>query len=282
VAETAPDVKELLARAAMRQGSEEFRGAKAVKRFRAVFSSIYARDEKGNGQEFSTSTLAFALTAKVRTEMRLSGKTTVTGTTGKKFWIHRQDEKPLDFDPEEPKYAGDARDLESYARWLRLVLRVFFLGNLSESGPAVVQMPAEDFPVPGPDPKDKFAVVLRPVKCVRLDRARAEADKDPALRIYLDAATLDPVAAVILPERPDGPTRTLTFSYDVARRGEERLPAGKAIPKGLRLPFFLSLFETPPGPDAKPAFRISAALDDFAVCDATQLPDALFEMPKTK
>jgi hypothetical protein len=270
---TTPEARALLDLAAKRQGTAEMVGPKAPDRFRAFFATVILHSENEDRLEVTDTNEAFALPAgvreaRVRSEYVQERKRVVLGHDGRFGWMKEGAAPARVFDNRE-RYAEDIRDLDQRRRMLRLSLRVFFLGGLADGRAPVTLLPDEekDFPV-GHKGKSKA------VKCRVLERAADEAAGEPKLRIWLDAGTLDPVAVLLTPARPEEPSFLLTIAFD-----SDEIRKGKKFPAGVRVPDWLELFEIPPANPPVPAIRVQASISGLDI-DPAKVPDSLFEVPK--
>jgi hypothetical protein len=272
-ARTSPEAAAVLARAAARQGTAAHVGPKAPTRFQAFFPVVEIRGDDGGGS-LSDVTESFALPpagskegARFRSAYRAEGERQILGHNGRFGWRWTETEGTHAFtDPDAD--AADIREVEDRRRFLRLALRIFFLGNLVEHGPAVVLGADETRAFP----TGKEGKSTPPVACRVLERAAAPDEGEPALRIYLDAKTLDPVAVALLPAKPEDPTWLLTLSVTPGLTDLK-------VPEGVRVPDWLELFEVPAAKDGKPAVRVRAGLQTLTV-DPAAVPDDLFKAPK--
>jgi len=267
---TGPEALALIAVAAERQGSGPTSAAAAVTAFRITFSTVVVYTAKGDKYQASGSTETFAFPDRVRSEWAAEGKRTTTGHSGRVGWVKRDGEAVRVFSDPEGRDREDVRDLEQRRRMLRLVHRAFFLGNLAAGDAPVRLLPDGPFTPPSND-----AAAAKPVPCHHLVRpATAE---DPEVHLYLGMEEKDPVAAVIPPEvRADG-SRTSSWVLTVAYDEEE--PKKAKLPEGLKVPFWLELFEVPPAAGARPVLRIQAGVESMVI-DPAAIPDSVFRAPK--
>ena len=271
-AESSPEALRLIQDAARRQGTQDLVGDRAIRRFRQEFRTIVVYPAKG-GKWQTSAVEAFALPAEGSKECRLrseydrDGQAVALGHSGRAGWIWTKREGVRRLTDERDEQS--ARELDDRRRMHRLALRVFFLGNLRADTVPRRLLPDEDLVLPrGQDGKHPA------VRCRVLERAASAADGEPPMRLYLDAKTLDPVAALLLPWDPKGPSYLLTLDYE---KDDPRKPP--AVPAGVRIPFWIELFEVPPGPAAKPAILYQASLDALEI-DPAKVPDSLFAVPK--
>lgn len=271
--ETSPEAKALLARAAARQGTADLVGEKSVVRFRAEFGTVVLHSEKGDKGQTS-SVEAFALPAagskeaRLRSEWSEQGKKRVLGHNGSFGWMWTEEEGLRRFTNRE-RDAEDIKDVDRRRRMLRLALRVFFLGNLATDIVPVALGPDEEKAFPVRDRGETFKVA-----CIRFDRTAATGVGEPPLRLYLDAKSLDPVAAHLLAGSEGESSWLLTFAYDAKDTRE----AG-AIPAGIRVPNWIELFEIPADPKAAPSLVLQAAVTRLEI-DPAKIPDELFAAPR--
>ena len=273
---TSPEAKELLQKAAKRQGTDGLVGGLAPTRFQAVFATVLVYGESGTKAEFTES---FALPApggkeaRMRSSVVADGKWIILGHNGRFGWMWTRDmkagEEQVKRFTDREKDAEDIKDIDSRRRMLRLALRVFLLGEMAEAPLPVRLLPDEERSIPvGREGKGRL------VKCRVLERAADPESGEPALRIFLDAATLDPVAIALLAPKKEDPSFLLTLDFD-----EEPIRAKKGYPKGMRVPDWLELFEVPVDPKEPPALRIQAGFKGFDI-DPAKVPDSLFEAPR--
>jgi len=278
---TSPEAKDLLVKAARRQGTDGLVGGLAPTRFQAAFATVLVYSEGGDKHEFIDSTESFALPApggkeaRMRSSVVAGGVWTVLGHNGRFGWMWTRDMKTSEEQvkrfTDREKDAEDIKDVDSRRVMDRLGLRVFFLGAMAEAPIPVALLPDEERAIPvGREGK------ARAVKCRVLERAADAASGEPALRIYLEEKTLDPVAIALLPPKEGEASFLLTLDFD-----EEAIRAKKGYPKGLRVPDWLELFEIPADPKEGPALRIQAGFKSFEI-DPAKVPDALFEAPRGK
>jgi hypothetical protein len=271
-ARTSPEAAAVLAQAAARQGTSAHVGAKAPTRFQAFFPIVEIRGDDGGGS-LSDVTESFALPpagskegARFRSEYRAEGEKQILGHNGRFGWRWTEKEGSHAF-VDAKADAADIREVEDRRRFLRLALRIFFLGNLAGDGPAVILAPDETRSFP----TGKEGKSTPPVACRVLERAAVPEEEEPALRIYLDAKTLDPVAVALLPAKPEDPTWLLALSMTPDL-------TDLRVPEGVRVPDWLELFEVPAAKDGKPAVRVRAGLQTLTI-DPAAVPDDLFRIP---
>ena len=271
---TSPEARALLEEAAKRQGTAELVGAKAPDRFQASFAKVVVHSAKGDRAEIAGSVEAFALPApgsreaRLRSEWKAEGKRVVLGHNGRFGWMKDGDEAVRRFVDRE-RDAADIEDLDHRRRMLRLALRVFFLANLADGPAPVLLLPDETRVLPVGHRGDS-----RKAACCVLERAAAPAEGEPAIRIYLDAKTLDPLAILLLAPEAGEPAFLLTLDYDA-----DEIRRGKDYPPGVRVPDWIELFEIPAAEAAAPAIRVQAGLQGLAI-DPARVPDSLFAVPK--
>ncbi len=272
--ETSPEARALLEKAAARQGTADRVGEKAVKRFLAEFGRVKVHGENASGE--SSSVEAFALPgpgstqALLRSEWTSGGKKQVLGHNGRFGWIWTEGAGIRRFTSADPEHdAQDRKDIDERRRMLRLALRVFFLGNLAADAVPVSLGPEEEKVFPRGSRGETWKVA-----CRRIDRVEATGVGEPPLRLYIDRETLDPVAAHLLADAEGAPSWLLTFAFE--KKDERRK---EDLPAGVRVPFWLELFEVPADPKAPPAIRIQAALTRLEI-DPAKVPDSLFAVPK--
>ena len=194
----------------------------------------------------------------------MDGAPQILGHSGRRYWMWtKRDGVVIFMDPVRQKTDFDAVD--ERRRLLRLALRVFFLGNLADGPAAITLKPDEELAVPQGNGEAPVKVL-----CHRLDRAALPADGEPALRLYLDAKSLRPVAALLLAADPAGPSSLLTFAYD-----EKSARKPEMVPPGVRVPDAVELFEVAPGEGAKPEIRIQAEVFSLVI-DSKPHDDAEF------
>jgi hypothetical protein len=278
---TSPEARELLQKAAKKQGTDGLVGGLAPTRYRASFATVLLHSESGNKAEFTGSNESFALPvpgakeARMRSEATADGKRIVLGHNGRFGWmwtkdLSTQEEQVRRFTDRE-KDAEDIKDVDSRRRMLRLALRVFFLGEMGDAAIPVTLAADRTAEIPvGREGKPKQ------VKCRVLERAADPKEGEPALRIYLDFDSLDPVAILLQAPKEGEPSFLLTLDFS-----EEKVRAKMKFPEGVRVPDWLEMFEIPADPKAPPALRIQAALAALEI-DPAKVPDSLFEAPRGK
>jgi hypothetical protein len=262
------EARDLLRKAAKRQGSEALVGEKGVRRFRVRLDPIEVHTSKGDRYQ-TASTESFAEPSKVRSDATVEGRRTVLGHSGRQAWIWRDKGGAEALTDPEGRHEGDARDIEQRRRFLRIVRGTFFLGALAgEPGAPLLRHPERKYAVPDAQGEPRAATVI-PVE-------RAGSSTEPGLVLLLDAKTLDLVAAELLPVPGSAaPRHLLTFQY------AEGAPDPARVPKGLRLPDWMELFELPAEAGAKPRVLVRAGLKSLEI-DAAKIPDEEFRMPATK
>jgi hypothetical protein len=271
---TSPEARALLERAAARQGSGGLVGAKAVTRFLARFDKVRILDPAKGKHQLDRSTQAFAARAapaaadRVRSEGTANGETTILGHNGRFGWVWtRKDGGRAFVDPEKDR--ADIAEVGDRGRMLRLALRVFFLGGLAGDRVPVRLLPDEKAALPVGDEGRS-----RRVDCRVLERAADPDAGEGPVRILLDAGTLDPAAALFPASGEKEPGWLLVLDY-----GEDVRPDPARVPKDLRVPGWIEMFEVPADPAAKPILRIQASVDGLEI-DPAKVPDTLFQMPK--
>ncbi len=266
---TSAEAQEVIGKAADAQGTRALRGKDAVTRFRVGFTDVKVF---GKDEAMGTTTESLAPPPPGMTEARylsvseFGGERQRLGHAGRFGWLWTAKGGVRTFtDPVRDRQ--DLQELDDRRRMLRMALRVFFLGNLAE-GPAVALDPDEEIEIP-------FANGEKPrkVSCHRLDRAADPAAGEPALRLFLDAKTLRPVAALIPGTRPGESSFLLTLDdFPIGRKPE-------AVPAGIVVPTWVELFEIPAKEGASPEKRIVAAVASLVI-DPAQIPDGDFLPPR--
>ncbi len=261
------EARAVIERAARRQGTLDRRGESAVRRFQVAFSRVVVLSPKGDKVD-TESVETFAQPDRVRSEWTLEGRRQILGHSGRIGWLKSGEEPVKRFSDPEGADRENLRDVDLRRRMLGMTQRVFFLGNLLEPGPEVRLLPEETLALP------RFNGEVEKRRCTVLRRAVHLDAGEPALTLFLDATTLDPVAARLEPSGEGAPAFLVTF--DPAEEGH--FAKGK-VPEGLRVPGFLEVFEIPADPAAKPAPRITATLASLVI-DPAALPDSLFQPPR--
>jgi hypothetical protein len=272
-------VRELLAKAAARQGTADLVGEKAPTRFLARFLDVVVHGAKGRYQ-IQGSREAFALPEPGKSRSRLRSEASVDGTShllghdGHLGWMWTEADGTRWFNDRD-RDVKDIEDLDHRLRMHRLALRVFFLGNLADGGAAVRLLPDEEKVLPvGHEGR------TRTVACRVLERAADPQAGEPAVRVWLEKETLDPAAVALLPAAEGEPTFLLTVAFD-SEAVREKAGARKTFPKGVRVPDWVEMFEVPGDPKEKPVLRLQAGLQGLTI-DPAEIPDSLFKPPPPK
>ncbi|MHC4923133.1 MAG: hypothetical protein ACYTG4_03530 [Planctomycetota bacterium] len=271
------DARDLLSRAAARQGSVGFTGEDAVTRYRVTFGTVTVHSEKKDSIEVTGSSEAYAgpryegkpTTDRIRAEYKVDGKSTVIGHSGRVAWTVTGDGKTLRF-TDADKNRKDIDEIKQRRRLLRMVRRVFFLGSLLSDDVEARAHSESEIDVP------RFQSRKVSTKKVKVRSVDLKVPGGIPLRLHLSTATMDPVAIELLPRKAGDGHYLLTMEWYPS---DPRAKMKGALPKGLRVPNWLELFEMPRKEGEEHLVRMQADVAKLELNPA-ELDDAYFLPPK--